>query len=471
MPEERSMSSQATAEAKVAGPSSGSKPAGIITILKETAADWSEDKAVRLSAALSLYTILSLAPLLILTLKVVSLIYRDKARVRHQMLEQLSNLMGRGTASDAIKAMLDNGTKPGSGVIASVIGTILLLSSAAGVFIELQDSMNTIWGVKPKPNQGVWGFIRNRLLSMGMVLGIAFLLLVSMFISSLMTTMAQMIAGDAAWVGIVLDVVISFGVVTVLFAAIFRFLPDAKVQWKHVWLGAVMTALLFTLGKYGLTLYFKFGTPTSAFGAAGSIVAVLLWVYYSSFILFFGAEFTKVWAIHHGHPPVPDANAVKITEEDRAQQGMPSDRGMQQALSGRVPGRAGYSGSTTGWSNETGWRDTRPAKSRPVGYMMTAAGALAAGFGAHYLLGKSHRSVKEYADATALNQRLENIEGKLGRTARIKRYLEEENVHDRMHQVETQIRRAGRKVRAQETNRPQWLVRAADFIGGRWSNL
>lgn len=302
---------------------------GALAYLKETASNWMGDNAMRLSAALSLYTILSLAPLLVITIKVLGILWRNADSARANIMHQLTDLMG-SDAAKAVQPMLNGGAKHGSGLLASAISFVVLIFSATGVFIELQDSMNTIWGVKPKPNQGIRGFVRNRLLSVGMVFGIAFLLLVSMFVSAVLEAIAKHVAADTKWLAFLLDIVVSFGVITVLFAGIFKFLPDAKVRWKHVWLGAVLTACLFTVGKYGLALYFKYGTPTSAFGAAGSLAAVLLWVYYSSFILFFGAEFTKVWALAHDHAIVPDDHAVKVNEQD-ASDAAPSKAPPQQS--------------------------------------------------------------------------------------------------------------------------------------------
>ena len=174
-----------------------------------------------------------------------------------------------------------------------------------------------------KPNLGVWDWVRNRLLSLGMVFGTGFLLLVSMFVSTLLAALTRFIAGDVRWFAFVIDILVSMLVVSLLFAAIFRLLPDVRLRWRHVWLGAVLTAALFTLGKYALALYFKYAAPTSAFGAAGSLAAVMLWVYYSSFILFFGAEFTKVWSNRHlGQHVVPSDHAV---ESDRGGEGPARD--------------------------------------------------------------------------------------------------------------------------------------------------
>jgi membrane protein len=316
------------------------RPRALLPILKETINDWLEDKAMRLSAALAFYTILSLAPLLVITLKIVGAILKNKESARDQMLDQISDLMGWHVAQ-AVKPMIETAGRPGGGHLAAVISSAVLLFSATGVFAELQDSMNTIWGVKPVPNRGLWDFLRHRLLSLAMVLGTGFLLLVSMFVTTVSDALAEYVAGNSKAVALVLDIVVSFGVSSVLFAAIFKFLPDVKLSWRHVWLGAVITAACFIVGKYALALYFRFASPTSAFGAAGSLAAVMLWVYYSSFILFFGAEFTKVWSIHHlGHRVVPHEHAVKVTEEDRAQQGIPSGKRLNQALDNqdRTPG-------------------------------------------------------------------------------------------------------------------------------------
>jgi membrane protein len=235
-----------------------------------------------------------MAPLLVITVKVVSVIWRDKAGAREQVTSQLSSLMGSQVAT-GLQPMLERSAKPGSGVVATIISAAVLVFSATGVFVELQDAMNTIWHAKPsKQTSGIIGFIRNRLISLAMVFGIAFLLLVSMFVSAMMTGLARYVAGNAKWLMYVVDLAVSFVVVSFLFGAIFKFLPDVKVRWRNVWHAALMTGLLFTIGKYCLTLYFKYAAPTSAFGAAGSLVAVLLWVYYSCFILFFGAEYTKV---------------------------------------------------------------------------------------------------------------------------------------------------------------------------------
>ncbi|HWE04849.1 MAG TPA: YihY/virulence factor BrkB family protein [Tepidisphaeraceae bacterium] len=430
----------------------GEKPkaVGTFTILKETGADWMQDNAMRLSAALSLYTILSLAPLLVISLKIIGVIWRNKESAQTNFMKQITSLMGSDGAS-VVKGLLNNGGRHGQGVLAAVISLLVLLFSATGVFAELQDSMNTIWGVKPKPNQGIWVFIRNRLLSMAMVLGIAFLLLVSMFVSTLMSAMAHYFAGDTKWIAIPLDIVVSFGVVSVLFAAIFKFLPDVKIAWGEVWAGAVLTAALFIVGKYGLALYFKYGTPTSAFGAAGSLVAVLLWVYYSAFILFFGAEFTKVWSVHLCGRIIPSEDAVKVTEEDRAQQGVPTQKRMRQAMQRSLPS----SKKTNDRAPQRSY--TRPASQRVApAYALTAIAGLAAGYGTRCLLEK--RDGAGVRSATAqLTARVSDIQAKLGRASRIGPCSGREIVDDGMLEIQRTIRNTADAIRYRKARRLRWL--------------
>lgn len=209
----------------------------------------------------------------------------------------------------------------------------------------MQDSLNTIWEVKPKPGRGVWGIVSDRFLSMTMVLGGAFLLLVSMFVSTLITgTSAALISHTigadgtiSKIVGFLIDLVISTGVVTVLFAGIYKVLPDVKISWKDVWLGGFVTAILFQIGKYLLSIYLAKASPGSAYGAAGSLVAVLLWVCYSSYILYFGAEFTKVYACHFGTRIVPSENAEPLTEKMRRQAGIPRETKPLQSKSSASP--------------------------------------------------------------------------------------------------------------------------------------
>lgn len=299
-------------------------------LLKETFEEWSKDKASRLAAALAYYTVFSLAPLLILIIAIAGLVLGDEA-ARGEISRQMQGLVGADGAN-FIESTVNNASQPGAGagIIASIISIVVLLFGATGVFTELQDSLNTVWEVAPRPDLGFWQFIRNRVLSFGMVLGIAFLLLVSLVVSAVLsglnTYMNGLLPGvDSLWQ--IVNFVISLGVVTLLFAMMFKFLPDVKIGWSDVWVGGFITALLFTLGKFLIGLYLGNSSFTSSYGAAGSLVVVLAWVYYSAQILFFGAEFTQVYARRYGSQIVPNQYAVPVTKESRAQEGIPHSTG------------------------------------------------------------------------------------------------------------------------------------------------
>ncbi|MCA1993844.1 MAG: YihY/virulence factor BrkB family protein, partial [Coleofasciculus sp. S288] len=229
-----------------------------------------------------------------------------------------------------IETAIENANKPSSnGGIASLISIVVLLFGASGVFAQLQDALNTVWEVQTKPGRGITTFLRKRVLSFSMVLGIGFLVMVSLLLSAalagLSAYLSHLIPG-VDWLWQILNFVLSFAIITLLFAMIYRFLPDVKIAWSDVWIGAIITALLFEIGKFLLGLYLGRGTFGSTYGAAGSLVIVLVWVYYSAQILFFGAEFTQVYAKHYGSRIVPDENAEPIPEEARAKQGMTRHR-------------------------------------------------------------------------------------------------------------------------------------------------
>lgn len=304
------------------------KPKAIVGLLKETFQEWQEDKTPRLAAALAYYTVFSLAPLLIIAIAIAGAVFGEEA-AKGEIVGQIQGLVGREGAK-VIEDAIQNANHPESkGGIASLISIVVLLFGASGVFAQLQDALNTVWEVQPKPGRGIWSFIRQRFLSFSMVLGIGFLLMVSLIVSAVLsglsTYMSHLIPGvDFIW-GI-LNFVISFGVITLLFALIYKYLPDVKITWNDVLIGAVITALLFTIGKTVLGQYLGGGSFGSAYGAAGSLVIILAWVFYSAQILFFGAEFTQVYAKRYGSQIVPDDHAESVTEEARAKQGMPRRR-------------------------------------------------------------------------------------------------------------------------------------------------
>lgn len=292
-------------------------------MIKETFSDWSEDRAPRLAAALAYYTIFALGPLLVIVISIAGLVLQDSQGAQTRVTEQIGGMVGTSGA-DAVNAMIEGARKPGAGIIATVIGIVTLLFAASGLFGQLQDALNTIWEVQPKPDRGIMGTIKDRFLSFAMILGIGFLLLVSLVMSTALAGIVSYVSGGAeSMLWSIVNFVLSFAITTLLFAAIFKVLPDAKIEWRDVWVGAVVTALLFTIGKSLIGLYLGRAAPDSTYGAAGSLVAILVWVYYSAQILFMGAEFTQVYAKRYGSRIQPDEDAVPITEEARAQQGIP----------------------------------------------------------------------------------------------------------------------------------------------------
>jgi membrane protein len=323
-------------------------------LTKRTFNEWLEDKVPKMSAALAYYITVSLAPLLVITLKIVGVAFGPKA-ASTQVHDQIASLTGPQVA-EALQATIAYAGKPGSGTFATILSIIIALFGASGVFGELQDSLNTIWEVRAKSDRGIWGIIQDRFLSMTMVLGCAFLLLVSMFVSTALTSVSSgflhmMFGADGMTsriIGFTLDLCLSTAVVTALFAAIFKVLPDVKIAWKDVWLGAFVTAVLFQIGKYALGVYFAKAAPGSAYGAAGSIVALLLWTCYSAYILFFGAEFTQVYANEYGTRIVPSKNAEPLTEDMRKQAGIPHGEPKTQTRGGLTSSRPVGQPSATG---------------------------------------------------------------------------------------------------------------------------
>jgi membrane protein len=357
-------------------------------LVKQTLADWWEDRAPRLGASLAFYTVLSLAPLLVLVTPILAKVLGDDDAARRGIARQFEQLVGPEGAQ-AIDVMLkdpevaaaiggDAATRPApspaavptqqqetpatrlattmlavadaSGQsttqqtvtvhrpkrptspwpsrVAWMISIVVLLFGATNVFAELQDSLNTIWEVKPKPGTGlVWDFVRTRLLSFAMVMAIGFLLLVSLVFSALLEALQTYFADShvetAAQVWSVANNLASFAVVTVLFALMFRVLPDVRLRWRDVFAGALLTAVLFTAGRHLIGQYLGRVGVGERYGASRSLVALLIWVYYSAQILFLGAEFTKVWSRRHGVRVVPTDVAVPVTEEARAQAGIP----------------------------------------------------------------------------------------------------------------------------------------------------
>ena len=283
--------------------------------LKQTFQEWLQDKAPQLGAALAYYTVFSLAPLVLVVLAIVGVIFRDDpAGAWDKITEQMGYFLDP-SAVQVVQSIAQKASQPGKSTLATLIGVALALFGASGVFGQLQDALNTIWGVKAKPGRGVWGFLRSRFLSFAMVAGICFLLLVSLAIEALLKGFShyvQSVLPGGIVIALTVYVVFDFAVVVLLFAMIFKFLPDVQIQWRDVWMGAVMTAILFGIGKWLLGFYLGSGAVGSAYGAASSLITLLLWVYYSSQILLFGAEFTQVYASRAGRGLKPAKYAVRV---------------------------------------------------------------------------------------------------------------------------------------------------------------
>jgi membrane protein len=285
------------------------------SLLKQTFQEWMQDKAPQLGAALAYYTVFSLAPLILVLLAIVGVIFRDDAAGAWNKITQQMSYFLDPNALQVVRNIAEKASQPGKSTIATIIGVTLALFGASGVFGQLQDALNTIWGVNAKPSRGIWGFLRTRFLSFAMVAGICFLLLVSLAIEALLKGFShyvQSVLPGGIVMAVTVYLIFDFAVVVLLFAMIFKFLPDVKIQWRDVWIGAVMTAILFGIGKWLLGFYLGSGAAGSGYGAASSLITLLLWVYYSSQILLFGAEFTQVHAARAGREFKPSEYAVRV---------------------------------------------------------------------------------------------------------------------------------------------------------------
>jgi membrane protein len=277
------------------------KPAVAWKLLRSAASESLQDNIQRMSAALAYYTIFSLAPLLIIAISIAGLVFGQEA-ARGQILGQLSQLIGPDGA-EAVQAMIASAHKPMHSVLASVIGGVTLLIGATGAFSEVYDALNNIWGAREDTGGGAWTLIRARFLSFELILIVGFLLMVSLVISAALSGVAKYANEFLPVPGAVLqtiDIIFSIAVITVLFALIFKVLPELHIAWGDVWVGAVLTAILFTLGKFLIGFIIGKSIAASSYGASGSLIIVVAWIYYSALILYFGAEFTQVYACAYG---------------------------------------------------------------------------------------------------------------------------------------------------------------------------
>ena len=285
---------------------------GMWEVLKNSFTGFSDDSVMKMSSSLAYYTVFALAPLLIIIIS-LSGIFLGKDAAEGKVYHQLENFVGSNTAVQ-LQEMIKNASLSGKSDIAIVIGIIMLVIGATTVFSEIQDSINKIWGLKPKPKNGMLQFLKNRILSFSIIIGLGFLLLVSLTLSTLIDGFSDSLQRIFPHITVVLfyiiNLLITLLITAIIFGAIFKVLPDAKIEWKDVAAGAITTAILFMLGKFAISLYIRKSQVGSTYGAAGSLVVLLLWVYYSAIILYFGAQFTKAYAVKYGSSIHPDDYAV-----------------------------------------------------------------------------------------------------------------------------------------------------------------
>lgn len=316
-------------------------------LVKQTVKNWSEDKAGRLAAALSYYTIFSLAPLLVIAIAVAGLIF-TRGQAQAQVIGQIQELTGSEEIAGLVGGMIESVSQPGASIVALMFGGVTLLFGAAGVFGQLQDALNTIWGVTPVAQRGLGGVIKNRFLSFLMVFLIGFLLLASLLITAALSILDNFLVDLLPAFELVSQLInffVSFGIITLLFGLIFKILPEADLAWRDVWLGAAVTALLFTLGRMALGIYLGSNAVASPYGAAGSLVLILLWIYYSAQIFFLGAEFTQVYANRYGSRASTEAAAIQQKDRERSGRGRPVQE--TPAVAPYAPG-AGATGRAPG---------------------------------------------------------------------------------------------------------------------------
>jgi len=285
---------------------------GMIEVFKNSFIGFSDDNVTKLSASLAYYTVFSMAPLIILIISLCGL-FLGREAVEGKIYAQLAGFIGSESAAQ-LQSMIKSAAITGKSHLAVIIGAITLLVGATTVFAEIQDSINMIWGLKPKPKRGWLKFIQNRFLSFSVIASLGFLLLVSLAVTAVIDGFSQRLRDYFPHVTVVIfyiiNVAITLAVVSTIFAVIFKVLPDAKIKWKDVIAGAIATTLLFMLGKFAISFYLSKSNVGSTYGTAGSFIVLLLWIYYSSFILYFGAEFTKAYAVKYGSEIHPNEYAV-----------------------------------------------------------------------------------------------------------------------------------------------------------------
>ena len=353
-----------------------------VTLVRETAVAWSEDYAPSMGAALSYYSLFSIAPLLLIVIGIAGAAFGEEA-ARGAIFGQLQGLIGADSAK-AVEAMLQAADKPKQGLVSTIIGVAILVLGAMTVFGELQNALDRIWRAPARTQtSGLWNLLRTRLLSFGMILGVAFLLMVSLVLSAALAALGKWWGPAFGVLAHGVDILVSFGLVTVVFALIYRFIPRVHVAWHDVWLGAAVTSLLFAIGKFLIGLYLGKASVASTFGAAGSLVVLMIWVYYSAQIFLFGAEFTWVYAhrlgSRRGEPRPRPASSTQAPAEPSA---VPRHRSYPQpALHASPP-------PPERRSRVSRLRRQHPYAGIGMAFAMGAVAALAKALGAHRTLAR-----------------------------------------------------------------------------------
>ena len=310
-------------------------------MLWQTVNDFLDNSVLRMSAALAYYTVFALAPMLIVIIFIADIFYGREA-INGSIYYQLNDFIG-SQAAEQVQDMLKNAVISGDSTWATIIGIVSLVLAATGVFTEIQVSINSIWHLKTKPKKGqtIIKFLLNRLISFSMVIGLGFVLLVSLMINTIMDKLLgrlmSLFPDTNINIAYIVNYLVTFGVINFLFAVIFKVLPDARVKWKDVWMGAFSTSVLFMLGKFGISFYLSNSSVASTYGAAGSMVLLLLWVYYSSAILYFGAAFTRIYACHKGRNIYPNDYAVFVVQVEKENN---ASLAAQEAVSASVAEKA-----------------------------------------------------------------------------------------------------------------------------------
>jgi membrane protein len=293
-----------------------------LSLVKNTWNGFSNDDCMTLGAAMAYYSVFSLAPLLLTVISIAGLVFGRQA-IQNQIAGQIQALIGSGAAEQVTSMLAKQAQNTSGGIIGTVVGIVTLIFGATGAFAALQDALNKAWHVQPDPSQGgLKTFLTKRVMSFGMILGVVFLMIASLVVTAILAAVGKWMGGHlpnalSTTVAQALAFVVSLAVITSLFALIFKVLPDGRVQWRDAWVGGLVTSVLFTIGKTGLGFYLGKAAPGSAYGAAGSLVVIVLWLYYASLIVLFGAEFTKIWAAAHGREIAPESGAVRVVTEQR----------------------------------------------------------------------------------------------------------------------------------------------------------